>query len=317
MRVRFVQFVSKKKKELDAAGITFTGQEEGTIDSKYHHIMTDLEDMRPDLVAKFKQMMKDDEERMEKEAQDAANREKEEEEARRRRQEELNNKIKASQNANPGSATPKTASNQPSLLPGNVTLPASPSPNGVVTPAQPNDANIPISQMVDGPRKFQRIVEEFKKSGKKYEDKDFLPNAKSLGSKVAARNAVKDWKRPPEGAELFKDNYSPMDVQQGALGDCYFLSALSCLGEQNCKKMFLQDDTTLDHKAQCGAFILRFYSGAQPIYVIVDDYLPLSSSGEPAFCHCLDPKELWAPIAEKAYAKLYGSYEIIEGGKED
>ena len=50
--------------------------------------------------------------------------------------------------------------------------------------------------------------------------------------------------------------------------------------------------------------------------MVVDDYLPCwSRNKRPAFCNNKEePKEFWAELLEKAYAKVCGSYENMEGG---
>ncbi|CAG0880004.1 unnamed protein product [Darwinula stevensoni] len=66
-----------------------------------------------------------------------------------------------------------------------------------------------------------------------------------------------------------------------------------------------------DHK---GIVLCRFwrYEEWQPIYV--DDTLPTMDS-ELIFGHCNEKREFWLPMLEKAYAKLHGSYESLDGGQ--
>jgi hypothetical protein len=46
----------------------------------------------------------------------------------------------------------------------------------------------------------------------------------------------------------------------------------------------------------------------------VDDWIPCEGRGKPAFATSRKGNELWVSILEKAYAKLHGSYEALEGG---
>ncbi|KAG5187718.1 hypothetical protein JKP88DRAFT_253906 [Tribonema minus] len=48
--------------------------------------------------------------------------------------------------------------------------------------------------------------------------------------------------------------------------------------------------------------------------VIIDDYIGLNSDGTITFASCTDQDEFWVPLLEKAYAKLHGSFESINGG---
>ena len=61
-----------------------------------------------------------------------------------------------------------------------------------------------------------------------------------------------------------------------------------------------------------GIYLVRFFLNGQERPVIIDDYLPVYSSGQPAFAKCRDG-ELWVSLLEKAWAKLHGSYARSSG----
>ena len=161
--------------------------------------------------------------------------------------------------------------------------------------------------------------------GKAFEDPEFLPNHRSLyHSKSPPWNIANHppddfkWKRAYQiiqgDPEFFIQGASRFDINQGVLGDCWFLAGLACVS---------MDKSTLDKvvpKEQNfakgdlgGIFHFKFWQYGEWVDVVVDDYLP-TLNGSLAFVHSTKRCEFWQSLLEKAYAKLYGSYEALKSG---
>lgn len=186
----------------------------------------------------------------------------------------------------------------------------------------------PIDECPDCQMKYDKI---FKKANEepnwKFSDVEFdhENEEKVLGDRItkaipgvpAMRN-IRGWKRASEieGTCLYKDGAHYRDVTQGMLGDCYFLSAIGVLGDKRVKDVIISEQDEMENWKKTGCFMLRFFKDGNPEYIIVDDWLPVDSSGKFAFTNGgTDGKEIWPCILEKGYAKLYGSYSFIEAGK--
>ena len=67
---------------------------------------------------------------------------------------------------------------------------------------------------------------------------------------------------------IFFEEIEPNDIQQGQLGDCYFLSSLAALAEQpdRIKRMFLSLE--VNDAGVYGAFMAK---NGQKMVVVVDD----------------------------------------------
>ncbi|KAJ6944989.1 calpain-type cysteine protease DEK1-like [Populus alba x Populus x berolinensis] len=156
-----------------------------------------------------------------------------------------------------------------------------------------------------------------------FTDQEFPPNDQSLymdpRNPPSKLQVVSEWMRPVEIVKeshldshpcLFSGAANPSDVCQGHLGDCWFLSAVAVLTEVS---RISEVIITPEYNEE-GIYTVRFCIQGDWVPVVVDDWIPCESPGKPAFATSRKGNELWVSILEKAYAKLHGSYEALEGG---
>ena len=163
----------------------------------------------------------------------------------------------------------------------------------------------------------------------------------SIGDIEGANDFLKDvkWLRAGDIAKkigkepvLFKDGPTRFDINQGELGDCWFLATLANLPAH--PKLFkrvvpsnqtfeinpgwylivLTTDLLFTHDFLfSGIFHFKFWQYGEWIDVVIDDYLPCLND-KVAFLQSDHPEEFWTPLVEKAYAKLYGNYSFALNG---
>lgn len=153
---------------------------------------------------------------------------------------------------------------------------------------------------------------------------------------------------------LYKKYIDTSQIRQGAVGNCWFLSALAVVAE---KPYLIQKVVPHDTLNEMGCYQVNLFLDGQWRPVIVDSYLPvvldpvnrvkgkkstfdgtrlrggipvqvkrtLRCTGSPGGSNstscialpafCAAPdRQLWAPMVEKAYAKAHGSYQQLSGG---
>ncbi|MCO5606609.1 hypothetical protein L7F22_060797 [Adiantum nelumboides] len=156
-----------------------------------------------------------------------------------------------------------------------------------------------------------------------FTDQEFPPSSPSLfidPDKPSTKlQVVKEWMRPRDILQetgsscepcLFAGNADASNVCQGRLGDCWFLSALAVLTEAS---RIAEVIITPNYNDE-GIYTVRFCIQGEWVPVVVDDWIPCEAKGKPAFATSRTCNELWVSILEKAYAKVHGSYEALEGG---
>ncbi|XP_068188169.1 calpain-5-like isoform X1 [Antennarius striatus] len=130
------------------------------------------------------------------------------------------------------------------------------------------------------------------------------------------------WKRPRELCDdphLFVDGISAHDLHQGQLGNCWFVAACSSLASrESLWQKVIPDWKEQEWDAEkpdsyAGIFHFRFWRFGEWVDVVIDDRLP-TVDNQLVYCHSSDSSEFWSAMVEKAYAKVYGCYEALDGG---
>ncbi|CAE7395357.1 CAPN15 [Symbiodinium sp. CCMP2456] len=168
-----------------------------------------------------------------------------------------------------------------------------------------------------------------------FEDADFPASDQSLGqlqgdtaAGVLHQGGQTDWRKASEiagkdshearGAELFEGSIDAADLLQGALGDCWLIAALACVAE---RPEILQQAFLTQSFDPRGKYKIRLWDqvqsrkGTQWVVVVIDELIPCHAGTlKPRFAQA-NSNEMWALLMEKAFAKLYGGYNKLEGGQ--
>lgn len=110
---------------------------------------------------------------------------------------------------------------------------------------------------------------------------------------------------------LFVDGASVMDINQGGLGDCWFLAGLGAVA--NGDPDFIREHIAANPN---GTYTVTLYRDGEPVPVTVTADLPFNGS-QLIYAGSTDKSgssELWVALYEKAFAQYNNGYGHIEGG---
>jgi len=153
-------------------------------------------------------------------------------------------------------------------------------------------------------------------------DTSFPASDVSLGSSLVPDGGA-TWIRAPDINRDQEDEVlgevKPTALCQGRVGDCWLISAVACVAEfpDAIRKVF----KNVKRLSPIGRYELSLYSIASDGWetVVVDDLIPCERRAEferfasPLFAKSVSGV-LWPLLIEKAFAKLVGSYENLDGG---
>uniref|UniRef100_A0A0N4ZRZ8 Calpain catalytic domain-containing protein n=1 Tax=Parastrongyloides trichosuri TaxID=131310 RepID=A0A0N4ZRZ8_PARTI len=111
---------------------------------------------------------------------------------------------------------------------------------------------------------------------------------------------------------VFRDtNLLATDIEQGLLGNCWFLSALAVCTERIdiLKKIFVTPN--YQHN---GIYVLSLCIDGMWQNIIIDDFFPCFKGSNRQIFAVGRRNQLWVPLIEKAFAKAYGSYAMLSAG---
>ncbi|XP_071377859.1 calpain-2 catalytic subunit-like isoform X2 [Centroberyx affinis] len=166
---------------------------------------------------------------------------------------------------------------------------------------------------------YEQLKESLLSEGKNFEDETFPANLDSLGkieNMTPEELKEVEWLRPQDlnaDPSFVVGGTSRFDFKQGNVGNCWFLSSIGAL---TFRKTLMAQVVPLDQSFKndyAGIFHFRFWRCGKWVDVVIDDLLPTRNK-EPVSVSSRSGNEFWAPLLEKAYAKVCGSYgDMIAG----
>lgn len=105
---------------------------------------------------------------------------------------------------------------------------------------------------------------------------------------------------------------SPFGINQGALGNCYFLAALVTLAldPSRVRDLFPPNQEGMEN----GVYRAMLCKHGWWQAVVVDDFLPANKGRLYYSRNSAVPHQLWVPLIEKVFAKLHGSFQALRSG---
>ncbi|KAK0203050.1 hypothetical protein DFS33DRAFT_1489094 [Desarmillaria ectypa] len=199
--------------------------------------------------------------------------------------------------------------------------------------------------LADCKAKVERIAKECKAKNRKFRDHEFdLQNDRfrclhGLASEETYNPSdVLRVTQIFDNPQFFIDGASSNDIFQGAIGDCWFVSALATV----CTPPGLVERFCVARDEKVGVYGFIFFRDNKWVDVVIDDLLYTSipkfeelggpekqlyhndkalynrssrkGSATLYFARSGTDGETWVPLIEKAYAKLHGSYGALSGG---
>jgi calpain-15 len=101
------------------------------------------------------------------------------------------------------------------------------------------------------------------------------------------------------------------DIEQGSLGDCYFLASIAAVAEfpERCKRLFLTKQ--VDKQA---IYAVALCQDGIWTDVVLDDLIPCQPVSKTPLFNRSAGRELWVILLEKAWAKVNGGFQNIAAG---
>ena len=191
---------------------------------------------------------------------------------------------------------------------------------------------------------LQKVSEELAKfeelgGSMRYLDHDFPPWTITdvepaphvwVGADNAAHTGdeAKMWAKQPT---IFHDNIESADINQGVLGDCWFLAAMAAVADRaegaGIKACFVGTPDDWKKMEKCGCYAVKLFWQREAVVLFLDDLLPTYGNDDyvqdfqPILCKSKDPgadavnPELWPCLIEKAFAKLFGPRRTLANGE--